>query len=478
VAGIQAREYDAVVVGSGPNGLAAAVTLARAGRSVVVLEAGDTPGGGARTEPLTLPGFLHDVCSAIHPLGVSSPFFRQLPLADFGLQWVQPPAPLAHPFDDGSAVLLERSLSATARRLGPDGSRYRALFGPLVARWEQLCPEILGPVAHVPRHPLLLARFGLRALWPATLLAKRLFEQEEARALFGGIAAHATLSLDRSPSAAFGLMLGAAGHAAGWPLASGGSSAISAALVAYLQSLGGEVRTRTPVHSLDELPPSRLILLDVTPRQFLRLSRDRLPQRYRAQLARYQYGLGTFKVDWALDGPIPWRATECARAGTVHLGGTLEEIAAARSTEWLGQPARRPFVLLAQPTLFDPSRAPAGKQVAWGYCHVPNGSSVDMTERIEAQIERFAPGFRERIIARHSMGPAALEAHNANLVGGDINGGEATLRQLLFRPSVQPVSYVTPLVNVYLCSSSTPPGGAVHGMCGYHAARTALRSSA
>lgn len=469
------REYDAVVVGSGPNGLATAVALARAGRKVLVLEANETPGGGASSAELTLPGFVHDVCSSVHPLGAASPFFRRLPLTAHGLTWVEPPAALAHPFDDGTAALLERSTAATAARLGRDGGAYRALMDPFVARWRQLYAGVLGPLLRLPRHPLLLARFGLPALLPATVLARALFRGRDARALFAGIAAHATLPLTRPPSAAFGLILGVAGHAVGWPLARGGSASIAAALVSYLRALGGEVVTGARVDALDALPRARTVLLDLTPRQVLRLAGDRLPEDYRKRLQHFQYGLGTFKVDWALDGPIPWRAPECARAATVHLGGTLDELVASRRAEWAGRPAEGPFVILVQPTLFDPSRAPAGKQIAWAYCHLPNGGTADMTARIEAQVERFAPGFRERILGRHTMGPAALARHNANLIGGDINGGEATLWQLVCRPAARLVPYTTPLPNLYLCSSSTPPGGGVHGMCGYHAAQAALR---
>jgi phytoene dehydrogenase-like protein len=466
--------HDAIVVGSGPNGLAAAITLAQAGLSVLVREAASMPGGGARSEALTLPGFLHDVCSAVHPLGVASPLFRRLPLADHGLEWIQPSAAMAHPFDDGTVALLERSTAATGEWLGPDAAAYRALMDPFVTRWEQLYSEVLGPPLHLPRHPLLLANFGLRALLPTSWLVRRFFRGPKARALFAGIAAHETLPLGQSPSSAFGLVLGVAGHAVGWPLARGGSGSITRALVSYLRSLGGELVTDAPVESLDDLPQARAVLLDLTPRQILRIAGPWLPSRYRRQLQQFRYGLGTFKVDWALDGPIPWRAPDCGRAATVHLGGSLEEIEAERETAWAGRTPERPFVLLVQPSLFDNSRAPAGQQTAWAYCHPPNGSPANMTEKIEAQIERFAPGFRDRIIARHTMGPGALERHNPNLVGGDISGGEATLSQLLFRPVPCLVPYTTPLRHVFICSSSTPPGGGVHGMCGYYAARAAL----
>ncbi len=468
------RRYDAVVVGSGPNGLSAAIVLAHAGLSVIVLEANDEIGGGARSAELTLPGFVHDVCSSVYPLGIGSPFFRQLPLARHGLEWVHPPSQLTHPFDDGPPAVLERSMDAMARSLGADARRWRLLLGPFAARWRTLSAEVLGPL-HVPRHPLLLGAFGLPALIPTTWLARSLFRSGRTRGLFGGIAAHATLPLHEPPSAAFGLVLGTAGHAVGWPFARGGSGSISRALGSYFRSLGGEIVTGRRVESLDDLPSARAVLLNLTPRQILRLGGTSFPAAYRAQLERFKYGLGTFKVDWALDGPIPWRDPACARAGTLHLGGALEEIEAGREEEWSGRPAEHPFVILAQPSLFDPSRAPDGKQTAWGYCHVPNGSSVDMTDRIEAQVERFAPGFRARIIARHTMGPADLERHDANLVGGDLNGGEANLMQLFMRPAIRPVPYTTPMSNVFICSSSTPPGGGVHGMSGYHAARVALR---
>jgi phytoene dehydrogenase-like protein len=472
------RAYDAVIVGSGPNGLTAAVTLAKAGRAVLVLEQASVLGGGARSEELTLPGFVHDICSTVHPLGITSPAFRRMPLEAHGLQWIQPPAPLAHPLDGGRAALMERSVRATAALLGRDGPAYRALFASLATRWDDLAPEILGPVLHLPRHPLLLARFGLPALLPASTLARLAFRDDPARALFGGIAAHATTPLDSSPSAAFCFVLALAGHAVGWPLVRGGSQQLTAALASYLRSLGGEIVTDTLVTDLADLPPAQATILDVTPAQFLHIAAGQLPDGYRRQLSHYRYGLGTFKVDWALDGPVPWQAPECHRAATVHLGGTLDEMVAARDGEVAGRPAERPLVLFVQPTLFDPSRAPAGKHVAWAYCHVPLGSTFDMTARIEAQVERFAPGFRDRIIARHTFDSLALERHNPNLVGGDIGGGETNLGQLVFRPTPSLSPYATPLPNVFLCSASTPPGGGVHGMGGYHAAQAARRHGA
>ena len=468
------RSYDAVVVGAGPNGLAAAIVLAKAGRSVLVREANNTPGGGARSEELTLPGFLHDTCSAIHPLGVGSPLFRRLPLDKHGLEWVHAPIPLAHPFDDGTAALLHRSTSLTAAGLGRDGAAWQRLMDPFVSRWHQLAPDILAPL-RPPRHPLLLARFGMLAFQPNAVLARLAFREPRARALFTGMSAHDTLPLTHPPSAAFGLVLGILGHAVGWPMPRGGAQRITDALVSYLRSLGGEIETDAAVRSVDDLPAHRAALLDLTPRQVLRVAGQHLPDGYRKELEAFQYGLGTFKIDWALDGPIPWRAPEAEQAGTVHLGGTMEQMEEARKTEWTGQPAERPLVLVTQPTLFDPSRAPEGKHIAWGYTHLPNGSPFDMTERIEAQVERFAPGFRNRIIARHTLSPAGFERHNPNLIGGDVNGGESTLRQLFFRPALRPVPYATPAPDIFICSSSTPPGGGVHGMCGFHAARAALR---
>ena len=469
------RAPDAVVVGSGPNGLAAAVTLAGAGLAVLVREASDGIGGAARTLPLTLPGFLHDHCSAIHPLAAGSPLFRRLDLEARGLRWVTPPAAAAHPLDDGTAALLLRSPAETGKGLGDDARAWRALFEPLARDFHALMDETLGALLHLPRRPLLLARFGMSALLAARGLAEGRFRGPRARALFAGLAAHAVLPLERSPSAAFALVLGAAAHAVGWPFPEGGAGRITLALADLLRARGGVVETGAEVRALGELPPARAVLLDLAPRQVLRVAGERLTARYSRALDRFRYGPGVFKADYALSAPIPWRAPECARAGTVHLGGTLEEIAAAERAVAAGEMPARPFVLVAQHTLFDPSRAPAGRHTAWAYCHVPHGFAGDATAALEAQLERFAPGFREVVLARSVRGPALLEREDANLVGGDVGGGENSLRQTIFRPVVRVVPWSTPVPGLYLCSASTPPGGGVHGMCGFHAARAALR---
>jgi phytoene dehydrogenase-like protein len=464
----------AIVVGSGPNGLAAAIALAQAGRKVDVYEAEAQPGGAARTMELTIPGFHHDFGSAVHPMAVGSPYFSALPLEQHGLKWIHGYAPLAHPLDDGSAVMLERNLKDAEAALEQDGRAWRKVVEPLVEHWPQFAHDALGPVARIPRHPFLMARFGYYAFQPALRLAKHLFAGARARALFAGLAAHSFLSLDQPLSSAIGLVLGAAAHAVGWPIPRGGAQSITDALAAYLKELGGTIHTGRRIATLEELEArDALILCDMTPRQLCSIAGDRLLRSYRKSLERFRYGPGAFKIDYALSDPIPWRAKECARAISVHLGGTLEEIALSEYAAVHGETAERPFTLVAQPSLFDSTRAPNGKHVAWVYCHVPNGSDVDMTARIEAQLERFAPGFRDCVLARRVSAPSALEAMDANLVGGDINGGELSLRQFFFRPAWG--NYSTGIVNLYLCSSSTPPGGGVHGMCGYHAARMALR---
>jgi phytoene dehydrogenase-like protein len=467
---------DAVVIGSGPNGLAAAITLALAGRSVRVFEAEPTIGGATRSLELTQPGFVHDVCSAVHALVVLSPFLKTLPLAAHGLELVHPPAPFAHPFDDGTAIVVERSVEETAAALGTDARAYSRLLAPFTARAADLMEAVLAPMGPLGlRHPFLMARFGLTAIRSASSLAHAGFRDDRTRAMLAGAAAHSMVPLDFAATAGYGLGLIVAAHAAGWPIARGGSQHVANALASYLRSLGGEIVTGTRVESLAQLPPSRVILADVTPRQFLRLAGSKAAGSYRRRMERFRYGPGVFKIDWALSDPVPWRARECARAGTIHLGGTFAEIADSERAAWEGRIHDKPYVLLVQPTVCDPSRAPAGRHTLWAYCHVPNGATADMTAAIENQIERFAPGFRDCVIARHAVGPADMERRNANLIGGDIGGGACDLAQMFSRPIFSFSPYSTSVENVYLCSSSTPPGIGVHGMCGHHAARAALK---
>ena len=463
--------WDAIVIGSGPNGLTAAVVLARRGWRVLVLEAESEIGGGTRSSALTLPGFVHDVCSAVHPLAIASPVFRALNLEEHGLSWIHSSAPLAHPLDDGSAVVIEREIEATAGNLGEDAGAYSRLMTPLVSNWSRLLEDVLAP-PRLPRHPLVLARFGRHAIRSASAFADAHFSGIRARASFAGIAAHSVIPFDRPLGTAVALVLGAAAHAAGWPIPRGGAGRIADALASCLRAAGGEIVTGSRVSSLEELPRARAVLCDLSPRGLAQIGARRLPSKYRRQLERFRYGPGVFKVDWALSRPIPWQAAACARATTVHVGGTLEEIAGAELAPWQNRTAARPFVLLAQPTLADPSRAPGAAHVAWAYCHVPHASDEDMTARIEAQVERFAPGFRSCILARHVRSARELQRHNDNLVGGDVTGGVMDLVQSVRRPTWS--AYRTPVRGLYLCSASTPPGGGVHGMCGYHAARAAL----
>jgi phytoene dehydrogenase-like protein len=463
--------YDVVVIGSGPNGLAAAIVAARRGLSVVVVEAAETIGGGVRSAELTLPGFLHDVCSSVHPMAMASPFFRSLPLAQHGLEWITPAASAAHPLDGGAVATLWKDPERTADELGADRKRYLRTVGSLARDWPNLESEVLAPLG-LPRHPLSFARFGLQALLPAQSYAKLAFSSARARALFAGCAAHSIVPLTHAGSSAIGLVLATVGHAHGWPVARGGSKSITNALALHLLSLGGEIVTATRIERHEQLPKTARIMFDTSPRTMARIAGSRLPLSYTRKLERYRYGPGVFKLDWALSAPIPWQARECFDAATVHVGGTLEEITASEAAPWRGECPERPFVLVTQPSLFDASRAPDGKHTAWGYCHVPNGSKVDMTARIEAQIERFAPGFRDVILARAVRTPAMLEAENANCVGGDIGGGSNEFLNLLFRPTWR--TYTTPAPGLHLCSAATPPGGGVHGMCGYHAAMSAL----
>lgn len=467
--------YDAVVVGSGPNGLAGAIRLAQAGWRTLVLEADSLAGGGLRSRQLTLPGFLHDVCATVMTTARVSPFMRSLPLEQCGVEWLPVDIPVGHPLDGGQAAFVHQSIEETAAGLGVDGAAYRRLFAPLVRDADKILGEILGPLPLPPRHIPALLNFGLSALQPGSTLARRTFQSQAARALFGGMAAHSILPLDRLATSAFGLVLSIGAHRHNWPLVRGGAQRFADALVAILRNLGGEVVTGQEVRSLQDIPPARTVLFDVTPRTFLRIAGEALPPGYRRALQRYRYGPGVCKVDYALDGPIPWLNPGCARAGTLHVGGTLAEVEAAEAAVWRGEHPERPFVLLVQPTPFDPSRAPQGKHTAWAYCHTPNGSSRDVSAQIEAQIERFAPGFRDLVLAKHVYTAAQMEGYNPNYVGGDINSGVQDLAQLFTRPVPRLNPYRTPLKGMYLCSGSTPPGGGVHGMGGFHAAETALR---
>ncbi|MEX1041609.1 MAG: NAD(P)/FAD-dependent oxidoreductase [Pirellulaceae bacterium] len=468
------QKYDVVVVGSGPNGFAAAIAMAQRGLSVVVIEGAETLGGGTRSAELTLPGFVHDVCSAIHPMGLISPFFKTLPLAEHGLKWITPPAALAHPFDDLPAAIVENTLVATAAGLGEDGPAYERLMAPLVRNADALFADLVGPF-RIPRHPIAAVQFGWRAIQPSTWLCHRWFKTERAKALFAGSAGHSMLPLDKMATSAIGLMLLVAGHTVGWPFPEGGAQAIGDALASHFKSLGGEIVLGQRVEDLKQLPESKVVLLDLTTKQVLKLGEDRFPAGYRHSLESYRYGPGAFKIDWALDGPIPWNDPACGRAATVHLGGTLAEIKRAEQAAWLAEsPPPPPYLIVTQPSLFDPTRAPAGKHTAWAYAHVPNGSTVDMLETIETQMERFATGFRDRILARHVMSPGDFETYNPNYVGGDINGGAQDLWQIFTRPTIRLRPYRTAAKGLYICSSATPPGGGVHGMCGYFAAQTAI----
>jgi phytoene dehydrogenase-like protein len=468
----QLPKADAIVVGSGPNGLAAAIRLAQAGLKVVVLEGASTPGGGVRSAEITLPGFIHDTCSSVYPMAFCSPFLRTLPLEEHGLKWVFPPVAAAHPFDDGTAALLHKSVEQTAAGLGRDGNGYEALLGDLVQHSEKLFAATLAPIRKI-RSPFLMAGFGLRAMRSVRMIAHAYFKSERARGLFAGIGGHAMLPLEKLTSAASALILATAAHAAGWPFVRGGSQNLTNALISTLKSLGGEVVTEWPVGSLEELAGYRLLLLDVTPRQFLKMAGSRAPESYRRKLQKYRYGMGAFKIDWALSQPVPWKAPECRLAGTVHLGGSLDEISESERRAWRGEVSERPYILFVQPSLFDSTRAPAGRHTAWGYCHVPNGYTGSMVDKIEQQVERYAPGFRDCILARSVMGPPELEQRNPNLIGGDVGAGAVTAGQLFFRPTAS--LYGTPLEGIYLCSASTPPAPGVHGMCGYFAAEMALR---
>lgn len=467
------KEYDAVVVGSGPNGLSAAILLQQNGLSVLLLEGKDTIGGGLRSAALTLPGYIHDICSAIHPLATASPYLQTLPLQNFGLEYIYPSIAAAHPFDNGSVAVLKHSIPETAHLLGTDEQAYLKLIEPIVNDWPAVATDVLGPL-HFPKNPVKMTRFGLAALSSATRLTNR-FKTPQAKGLFAGMAAHGMQPLTNTATSAAALVLMAAGHLRGWPMPKGGSQNITNALATYFISLGGEIETNTYIRSMEQIPRAKAVLFDVTPRQLLQIAGHRFSNIYKWQLERYRYGMGVFKVDWALDAPIPFRSKQCRQAGTVHLGNSIAEIAVTEQQTWQGQHPEKPFVLLAQQSLFDNTRAPLGKHTAWAYCHVPNGSVRDMTDRIENQVERFAPGFKDIILARHTMNTAEMEAHNPNYIGGDIGGGVTDLAQLFTRPALRWSPYRTSARGIYICSSSTPPGGGVHGMCGYHSAKRVLK---
>lgn len=467
-------KFDAVVVGSGPNGLAAGIAMQKAGVSVLILEGKETIGGGMRSAELTLPGFTHDICSAIHPMAADSPFLKTMPLHKHGLEWIYPPYALAHPFDDGQAAILEKSIDATAETLGVDSMAYKSLMEGFVPHFDKLARDLLGPLKF-PRHPLLLARFGLQAIQSGEGLADRKFKGKAARGLFAGLAAHSMLPLNFVATSAIGLVLGMIGHSKGWPIPKGGTQKLADALAAYFIALGGTIKTSHQVNSMGDIPPAKAVLFDVNTHQLLAIAGQEFSSLYKYQLKRFRYGLGAYKIDWALDGPIPFKAEGCSLAGTVHLGGTLPEIAAAEQAVWNGKHPEKPYVLLAQQSLFDKTRAPEGKHTVWGYCHVPSGSTINMTAQIENQIERFAPGFKGRILSKSVINAAAYEAYNPNYFGGDINGGAQDITQIFTRPAIRLSPYATSKRGLYICSSSTPPGGGVHGMCGFHAAKKALK---
>jgi len=470
---LEKRDYDAVIVGSGPNGLAAAICLQQQGLSVLIIEGKNEIGGGLRSAELTLPGFIHDICSAIHPLAVGSPFFQQLPLADHGLEYIYPEIAAAHPLDNNTAVVLKQSITETAKLLGEDEETYLKLMQPIVNSWPSIAPDVLGPL-HFPKHPLAMAKFGLSALTSATHLAKQ-FKTTEAKALLAGMAAHSMQPLSKLTTSVIALVLLANGHLQNWPIPKGGSNKIANALASYFVSIGGKIETGTYIKSLDQLPSAHAVLFDVSPKQLLQIAGHRFSAIYKWQLERYRYGMGVFKIDWALDAPIPFKSEACTKAGTIHIGNSIQEITTAEQQTWDGRNTDNPFVLLAQQSVFDATRAPAGKHTGWAYCHVPNGSTVDMTQAIENQVERFAPGFKDIILAKHTMNPAQMEDYNPNYVGGDINGGVIDINQLFTRPALRWSPYKTSAKGLYLCSASTPPGGGVHGMCGYNAAKKVLK---